>query len=398
MRILHAADFHLRDKNIDECEKCLGFILETAKNEKIDLTVIAGDTFDSRDIKLDSLSAKLVVKTISELADICPVVIVIGTPSHDGMAPVILNGLFTNRDDFPSLVVADKPMQICLHGKDLLLPIGEISNPMIVLSLLPQPTKQFFNQGDIQTSNEEIGKAMSGILAGFGAQAADYKCPHLLVYHGSISGAKLSTGQMLTGMDIEVSVDQLKLSNADLFLCGHIHLPQELTGNVFYSGSIYANNWGENHKHGFYIHEIKADKIKSQFIETPTRKLLRSEADFTTGDIRELDVVLYEYSPEELTGAFIRLDLTVWQDEAVKIDKEKIRGFYISGGAIDADIRIIRVPRQVVRSESVLKVESLRDKLAAMAAIKEETVPENILIKADGLESVPSEEVVKRAT
>lgn len=241
MKCLHLGDIHARDKDIDEVKKCLGFVLEAAKDEKVDCIINGGDTFDSKDIKLDSLSARLIVKTISEMADICPLFIVKGTESHDGMTPEIL----AYAKGKHKIHVATMPMQI----KSL--------DPDIVVSLLPQPTKQFFQTGsDIATSNEEIGKAMSGLLAGFGAQAADYKCPHILVYHGSISGARLSNSQVLTGMDIEVSVDQLKLSNADLILCDHIHLPQELSDNIFYSGSLYANNWGENHKHGFYIHEI----------------------------------------------------------------------------------------------------------------------------------------------
>jgi DNA repair exonuclease SbcCD nuclease subunit len=380
MKILHTADWHVRDRDIEEIEKCLGCVVETAKKEKVDLFVIAGDCFDSRDIKLDSLSAKLVVKTMSELADICPVVIIIGTPSHDGTAAEVLNYA---KGKYP-VHVATKPEQFILDN--------------IVLSLVPQPTKQFFNQGDIQASNDGISQGMNGLFAGFGAKAAEYKSPHVLVYHGSISGAKLSTGQTLTGMDIEVSTDQLKLSGAQLILCGHIHLPQELPGNVFYSGSVYANNYGEMHKHGFYIHEFNNSTIlKSEFIETPCKKLEKFETNYTDG-LNNIDDVAFIKWLKPSEGAHVRHDITVWQDQAGKVDKETIRQNYIERGAIDADIRIIRVPRQTVRSESVLKVESLRDKLVAMAAIKEETVPESILIKAGALEVGPAEEVIKRAT
>ncbi len=131
-------------------------------------------------------------------------------------------------------------------------------------------------------------------------------------------------------------------------------------------------------------------KIKSTFFETPCRKLLRIQEDFTTEPdaLRELDVVLYTYGREEIEGRYVRCDFTVWQDEAVILDKEKLKAFYLSAGAIDADIRIIRVPRQTVRSETVLKSETLRDKLIAMAALTDETVPESILQKADALETM----------
>ena len=194
-----------------------------------------------------------------------------------------------------------------------------------------------------------------------------------------------------------MSTDQLKLSNADLFLCGHIHLPQKLSRNVFYSGSIYANNWGENHEHGFYIHTLDGKLISSEFVQTPYRKLEKFETNYTDG-LNKIDDVDFIRWLKPTEGAHVRHDITVFQDDAVKIDKEAIRKSYLERGAIDADIRIIRVPRQTVRSESVLKVVTLRDKLVAMAAIKEETVPETILIKADGLEVGPAEEVIKRAS
>ena len=99
---------------------------------------------------------------------------------------------------------------------------------------------------------------MSGVLAGFGAQAGEYPgVPHVVAYHGCVSGGKASNSQVMTGRDIEVSTDQLMMAGAHLILCGHLHLPQELPGNVFYAGSVYMNNIGENHEHGFYMHEIE---------------------------------------------------------------------------------------------------------------------------------------------
>lgn len=149
-------------------------------------------------------------------------------------------------------------------------------------------------------------------------------------------------------------------------------------------------------------------KITSRFIETPTKKLIRvaenhareeekDEYGLSSKSIDDLGYALYSFSNEDLNGAYVRADITVWQDDAAKIDKEQIKQFYISGGALDADIRLIRVPRQTVRSESVLKVNTLRDKIKAMAELRGETVPETILSKADGLEVGPAEEVIRRA-
>lgn len=133
-------------------------------------------------------------------------------------------------------------------------------------------------------------------------------------------------------------------------------------------------------------------QIKSEFVKTPCRKLVRIFADYTTQPY-EGNIVL----SSDIVGAYVRGDFTLWQDEASKFDKESAQKYYLDNGAKEVDIRIIRVPRQVVRSETVLKVETLRDKLIAMAALNNETVPERILTKADELESTPAEDIIMRA-
>ena len=98
MKILHFADVHARDKDIEEIEKCLNFIVETAKAESPDIIINSGDTFDSAGIKADSLSAKLIFKTFKELADIAPVAVIIGTPSHDGQVAETLEYIKASPD------------------------------------------------------------------------------------------------------------------------------------------------------------------------------------------------------------------------------------------------------------------------------------------------------------
>lgn len=365
MKILHLADIHAREKDIEEIEKCLGFMLDRAVEEEVDLAIIAGDCFDSRDIKLDSLSAKLIIKTISELADQCPVLIVLGTPSHDGTAPEILKYAYGHY----KIVVASKPEQINIRNE-------------VVLTLIPTPTKQFFQtESGISESNSEIALAMNGLFAGFGAQAHEFDCPHILVGHWQVAGSVVSTGQVLTGHDIDIPFDSMMLANPDLICLGHIHKPQQLGDRAFYSGSLYPLTWGELEAKGFYIHTLDGHKlIESRFVETPTRKLIRISDDFvkseTSGD----------RSAEAVKGAHVRLDITVYQDEAAIIDKERIEEGYLALGAESVKINIIRIPRETVRSESVLKVNTLRDKIKAMAELRGEVVSESVLTKADLLE------------
>ena len=98
---------------------------------------------------------------------------------------------------------------------------------------------------------------------------------------------------------------------------------------------------------------------------------------------------------EDTLNAFVRLDFKVWQDQAAVLDREKIRSYLVDSGALDVDIRIIRVPRRQVRSESVLEADCLRDKLRAMAGMRGEEVSETVLSKADALEDRAAEELLE---
>jgi DNA repair exonuclease SbcCD nuclease subunit len=387
-KILHCSDFHLRDREIEECEKCLAFLVDTAESEAVDLVVIAGDIFDSQDVKLDSKSARLAIKTVSALADIAPVAIVLGTPSHDGKAPEILRFA---RGKY-NIEVASMPEQIYLQHGDFFREFKPDIKPDAILSLVNQPTKQFFQTSSgVAVSDQELGQAMSGIFAGFGAKAAGYDCPHVLVGHFNVSGAQLSTGQVMTGRDIEVSGDQLWLADAELHLLGHIHKPQQIQGNIFYSGSIYHENWGEIEDKGFYIHEVDplSGVWASRFVETPCKRLVRIKDDLTAHNY------LSSLCPlQDVETAHVRYDITAWQDGVEGIHKPTIEKAILEAGALSVDIRIIRVPRQTVRSEAVLKADSLRDKIQKMAELKGEEVEWSVLMKAESLEGRQADELL----
>lgn len=135
--------------------------------------------------------------------------------------------------------------------------------------------------------------------------------------------------------------------------------------------------------------------IESRFIKTPSRKLLKLSEDLTGAHvIDELDAILYSYGPAELQDAHLRVEFKVYQDEAQKIDPEGIKNFFLSGGAKEVDVKLIRVPRENVRSQNILKLTTLREKLIEQAALKQETVPDSILAKADLLEAETSETII----
>ena len=400
MKILHFADLHARDKDIDEVSKCLGFIVSKAQEERPNLIVFAGDAFHSRDVKLDSEAARLVIRSFSQLADIAPVAAVIGTPSHDGKAPEILNMV---RGKFP-VHVSILPEQIYLfRGAFLNSENATAITPEVVISMLPQPTKEYFSrttESSIVEGDQEVGGLLGGVFMGFGAMADEFRAPHILVGHFTVKGSVTSTGQQMIGREIEVTREALDLARADLVCLGHIHASQKIGNNVFYSGSVYRENFGEQEDKGFYIHDIGM-LGDSRFIKTPTKRLMKREIDLTDGGIiegLEKEELKIAFSGNDFLDSHVRVEIKTYQDEAALIDRAAIEKLLIESGAESVDIRIIRVPRETVRSTEIMKLSTLRDKIEELAKTRGEGVPASILEKADLVERLPQEQILERVS
>ena len=393
MKILHSADWHCRDDDLDEVRKCLGILVKTVKDEKPDMVMMPGDVFDSRHVKLDSQSVKLILEIVQGIANLVPIAIVAGTPSHDGTTIDALRYVMAKYPVWVSTV----PQQIYLmpNGTFAANPDGP---PKLAISLIPPPTKQYFqSMSDIDSTNKEIASAMSAMFGGFGSRAAEFSCPHVLGGHLSIGGAFVSDTQQLIGVDIEVSTDQLALANAVVNMLGHIHYGQKIGDKTFYSGSLYRTDSGETEDKGFWIHELSATGLHgSTFIKTPTRKLYKLKYDFTNPQ----NGFRIPFTPEILNGikdATVKIELKVFEDEVSKIDREDLE-LHLAEAKEHGVPKIIRVPRANVRSERLLKMRTLREKIVEQARLRGEEVPESILEKADMFESMDPDEVVAMAT
>lgn len=397
MKILHTADLHFRDRDHDEIEKCVDAMISSAREERPDVIIIAGDITDSQNLKLDSRSAKTICRQISELADIAPVAVIIGTPSHDGKSAEILRFIKGKH----TIHVSEKPEQLYLVGGHLhTADSGRFDSAPVeaIITQIPTPTKQFFqSESGIAESDQQIAQALSNLFGAFGAMAGQHACPHILSGHFQMGGAYISETQQLVGRDIEVSTDQIAMANAHVVCLGHIHKQQEMRGNVFYSGSIYRKDFGEMEEKGFYYHQVDLVEFdqylltSSRFIPTPTRKLMKWDEDFTKIAIGEEFV----FNNDQVAGAHLKLDFKVWQDEAGQINQTELERVLLDAGALKVDINLIRIPRETVRCSKVLTLTTLRDKVREMATLRLEEISEAVLGKADLLETMNEDELMQ---
>lgn len=393
LKCIHCADFHVCDKNIGEAGKCLAFLVETIKTEKPDITIIAGDIFDSRNVKLESLAARLIFEVIAEIADISPVGAILGTASHEGESTLAFKYI---KARYPVHVSAMPEQYYMMNDNSFVNDPGD-DQPKLIISSVPQPGKQnFLSSGSIDATNQEIADKMSGIFAGFGAKAAEFNAPHVLIGHFSVSGAFLRATRQMLGFDIEISSDQIALANSDLVALGHIHLRQQIQKNIFYSGSLFQGDTSESGQDfGFWIHELDtAHQLqRSKYIITPFTHLYKLTYDLT-GPNADFKLPFTPENLEQIKGAVVRIEIRVYEDEVSKIDHENLE--HNLADAKSYEIKMIRVPRENVRSEVLLKLITLREKLIEMAKLRGEEVPESMLLKSDDLESMEVDEIVAR--
>jgi DNA repair exonuclease SbcCD nuclease subunit len=399
VKILHMADVHYRDKDYAEIQQCMEFIISKAHEEQPHVIIVAGDIFDRQDVKVDSNSARVVISQLKELSTIAPVAVILGTPSHDGRAPLILDLL---RSQHYPIWVSEFPEQIYLLNGTFVTDLTPKQKPDIIISQFPTPTKRTLAaNGKTTISNNELLGDISNTLKSFAENAKQYEDTfHVLSGHFHVAGARINETQVLIGNDVEIPRECLKSANADLYCIGHIHQNQKLWDNVFYSGSIIRNNFGELTPKGFYIHEwdISYGLKDSIFIETPARMLIDKSFDFTDeSSIKksEFNNHIIKACNENIPNGKIKISVDVYQDMAVHVDWKLINSAIMQNtGAEKVIFNIIRKPRMNIETEEILKIVSLEGKIKKLAKIREEVLPDGITEKTQMLESAQPDDVV----
>jgi len=389
VKILHTADWHLRGKDLDEASKCLAYLIGKASEIEPDFIVIAGDETDSNEVRLDSQVTELLLSTIAKLAEIAPLIICGGTPYHEGS---IADRLRLVNQKFP-IHTFTRPGQTEIPGG---------WNRSAFFTVIPQPTKKFIEMsGTLAETDGTIENGMGVILASMGGKSAISALPHILVGHWTVGGAYISENQQMIGRDIEISKDQITLARADLVCLGHIHKAQQIEPNIFYSGSLYSLNAGELDAKGFWLHTMAEDGTwDHKFYRTPAIKRLVVDYDFTDGDgfsEQALLDAICKYSPQDIEGAKLHIRLRLYQDEADKINQERVEELLAHKDRFPQQVIFerIRVPRQNIRAKNILKLSRLRDKLQELARVRGEELSLAILEKADTLESTLPDKLIE---
>lgn len=378
MVILHLGDIHFRNDLLTELEKCVEFVTRAAESTvRPDVIVIAGDVFDERQT-YDSPAFLAADRYIRRLSRIAPVLIVKGTPSHDGQTLKF----FENE----RVYVSEMPEQVFLTPGGFIRANRTVpGDAKALFSCMPSVSKTSVAavcKGGLSETTFNTIELMRDVLMGWGEVNArvGMDIPIVLVGHLSVTGASLSTGQQMVGREVELGVGDLRMAQSDLVCLGHIHKAQNW-GEIYYSGSITRLNFGEAEDKGFWVHRFdcgKDKKVVSEFIKTPAREMVTLECD-ALPSFNDLPLI-----PE---GAYVRLRYRVSEEDVHKVDEKALREKLSVMGAAEITIEKTVAPRQRVRAEGISGLVSLEDKLRKWADISGLDISNGVFKKLAMLET-----------
>lgn len=279
MRILHTADWHIGKRLglIDrraEFEQVLDEVVAIAKDQKVELSIVAGDLLDRAMPTFDSM--QLAIDTLLRLADVSGDVVVIAG-NHDS----------------PDLLGILRPL-LAGHGITVVPRAARPSQGGVVkvkgCSIAALPFLHQAEVVDFMSDTEEWFKGYADrirLLCKALVAECDPANVSILVGHFFVDGAELGGGERSIHLGREyAATPQAIPPEVHYAALGHIHKPQPVKGAAAptrYSGSLLQLDFSErSHAKEVVIIEAEAGrpaKITPMRLESG-RRLLRVEDSF----------------------------------------------------------------------------------------------------------------------
>ena len=299
MKIFHSGDWHIGNfkgpekdgvnlRSLDT-KRCIEALAERVEQEKPELVLVPGDIFHTGKSHSDRCCNEIVtaIEIISRLASAAGLVVIMkGTPNHDGEGPFKV--LLAHFSGFENVHIVTAP--------------GVIQTEYADIAVLPGFDRGIYRARypglGKEEENENFSQELGNIVLGLRAQCRDDR-PAVLMAHYTVPGCNTESGQsqLLTQFEPIVPSEALEAAAYDLVALGHIHRPQLVSGfeNVYYSGSINANNFNdEGQERGFWIHHFEEGAFgrdgmvftDSEFVKTPYREFITLH--FTDADVEDV--------------------------------------------------------------------------------------------------------------
>ena len=342
MRIIHFADLHIGVENYSRTDPETGLstrlldflsaldqLVEYALTNKVDLVLLAGDAYKSRDP--NQTQQREFASRLATLATAgIPVFLLVGNhdlPNAMGRATAI--EIF-NTLDVPRLHVGDTITNYLIET-----PSGPLQ-----ITALPWPkrsallTREDTHGLSIEKVNERLQSLLSQAVRSL-SEKLDPTITAILAGHVTVDGAKLGSERaMMLGQDHSLRPSDLHLPTYDYVALGHIHKHQVVRDNplMVYAGSLQRVDFGEeNDPKGFCVIDLDVQRTQGRRLTNFKFEEVAARA-FTTIDITMPEVtpdptreVLRAIQRSPIADAIVRLRISLTADQSVQLRMGQIR-------------------------------------------------------------------------
>ena len=247
MKFIHVADIHASRERLPQTLSILSTLTKRAKQGDIDFILFAGDFWDSTITATKGSGFSDIIAAIRELEKyVYRIYFIYGTPSHEP-----LGSLSAFASD--TIQITSK-MNYCACDKFEIIAI-------------PEPRRSDYVGQSIKETDDSINKSIKEFIQAESIRHvySDIKVPRIVVYHGEVKGAVYQNG-VYASSPTAIPKELLQSLNADYYAFGHIHMPQEVFPNAWYSGSACPKNFGESHDGCYNLVTIENGKTNVERI------------------------------------------------------------------------------------------------------------------------------------
>ena len=198
MKLAHIADLHCCREHAEEALASLRFFAEHIKTSPVDLVCIAGDVWDASILNTEASGYNRFVDAIREIADLAPVAMIYGTPSHDTDGSLEVFRKITCKY---GITILEPGQAYFLAMADAITPIITTRTkwPKALLFGIPEPRKKYLLAGEAagkEETEEAVRDAMHRLCFTLAAKRREYQeIPCVVLYHGDVAGSSLQNDQ-----------------------------------------------------------------------------------------------------------------------------------------------------------------------------------------------------------
>lgn len=370
MKIALIGDSHFDSSSrFAECIRVHEWIAADIARRGVGLVMHSGDVFERRSNPEERRAFADFVRAVTEHA---PLIIVRG--NHDALGDLALFRRL--RTKHPVIVE-----EAC----------GVHTVAGAAIACLAWPRKaQILAAADSMSVEEgaaDAGDALRNVLRALGMALEQHDGPRVLLAHAMVRGSKTSAGQPLVGCDMEISIGDLALVNADFIALGHVHMPQEWEGSdalggapVVYPGSPRRTAFGEVEEKGYVIAELNGRDVRWERIATPCAPMLLVEGQYDE-ELGAVDPGLNVPTRETAVGAEIRFRYEVPADarEAARRKADEWRHLWLGYGAAHVKVEEVVIASTRARAPEVAEARTTWAQLEAHWASRNDSpAPERL--------------------